>query len=106
MPIITIPRIFDIAALLHHHNVGNFYHLLEKLMIYREQFLEFVSDNRSENGPVIKVLQNSVCFKDLIRSMPIRAKRRARLSIDNTVIIKTFFEFFSAKGHFDWHLIY
>ena len=105
-PIITIPRVFDIAALLSQNFKESHLKIIQMLMHHRETFLKLVVTNVPNKSSVACDLQNAISFKTLVRAMPIRANRRARLSINNTVIKQSFFEFLSSKGHFDWHLIY
>ena len=97
---------FDIIALLHQYKVGIHFDMMTKLFQFKEIFEQYNLWGSSFKCEAIYSLTSTIKFQRIIRNVKVRAKRRARLSISNSNINTSFFTFLSAKGHYNWHIIY
>ena len=103
-PIPITPPIFHIAALLHINEICTHKDAILYAMKFREAFYEYDlwQDQQCESELTLKSV---LTYRNIVRSVNLRAKRRARTSISNQFIIKQFFAFLSSRGYYDWHLI-
>ena len=102
-PMETAPPIFHIAALMHMHQIHSHFKIIMSFMKYREQFKKYELWTESKGKPDL-IIKSVFSYRNVARTVKLRAKRRARTSFTNKIILHQFFNFLSAKGHYDWHL--